>query len=50
MIYEKPEMFIVTLDEDDIIRTSDTLENIGGAGGNESGSTVPFNPTVNPIN
>ena len=50
MIYEKPEMFIVTLDEDDIITTSDTLTDTGVPGGNEGGSTVPFNPTVNPIN
>lgn len=48
MRYEKPEMFIVTLDEDDIIATSDTLGDIG-TGGVEEGSTKPFNPTVTPI-
>lgn len=50
MRYEIPEMFIVTLSEEDIITTSDTLTDTGVPGGNEGGSTVPFNPTVNPIN
>ncbi len=47
MRYEKPEMFIVALDEEDIISTSDTLVDIGGAGGNEEGGTVPFIPPIN---
>lgn len=43
MRYEKPEMFIVALDGEDIIRTSETLID-GGIGGNEPGGTKPFNP------
>lgn len=46
MRYEKPEMFIVALEEEDIVRTSETLGDIG-TGGTEDGSTKPFIPPIN---
>lgn len=46
MKYEKPEMFLVELDEEDIITNSDTLvdtEKPGGGDGN-----LPFVPGITP--